>query len=351
MAQAIESRAVEHWRSLDGLRGLAILFVVFSHLVPAALATAGMVGVTLFFVLSGFLITNLLLVEEREHGSVALPAFYGRRAIRLLPALFVYLAVIGLIYGWEITWPPLVYAGNYAQLFGLNLEMNLHTWSLAVEEHFYLLWPILLIGVPATRKPRWLGLAVLLLIGWRLAVPSDQWAYQASDTNAFALGLGCLLAVLRARGTWRPPESGIFLRAPLLGLLALGAWPVNSAEEFISVGRWLPIVAALFSCVVVWAAVQASDYLMLANVPLRWFGRISYALYLWHLPVIYAVRVDFGRTWTSMSLAFLISVGLAAISWRIVEAPMLTSRLRARFERVPQSGVVDPTTTGRRPAI
>ena len=133
------------WGSLDGIRGLAIILVVIAHAFPETFAGGGAPGVSLFFVLSGFLITSLLLGEIETSGRIDLKKFFGRRALRLAPALIVYLSVAAIAEGWSSVWPSLLYLGNYAQIAGSDVGVNVHTWSLAVEEHFYLLWPVLFV--------------------------------------------------------------------------------------------------------------------------------------------------------------------------------------------------------------
>ena len=186
----------ERWRSLDGIRGLAIILVVISHAFPGTYAMGGPAGVSLFFVLSGFLITSLLLSENESNGRIDLKKFFGRRALRLGPALIVYLSFMVILQGWSATLPTLFYLGNYAQIAGGYVGANAHTWSLAVEEHFYLVWPLLFVFLSASKPKRrlvWVASATVLLLGWRFAVPDGLWAYVGTDTNAYALALGCLV--------------------------------------------------------------------------------------------------------------------------------------------------------------
>ena len=166
--------SVRRWPALDGLRGFAILFVLAADSAIVNVYVAGQIGVTLFFVLSGFLITYLLLDEVDDTGGVDLKAFYGRRALRLLPALLVYLVGIALLMSilglglpiWDMTWPPAVYMANYVQILGQDLYAHRHLWSLAVEEHFYLVWPVL-VWLGATRRLKILGLVLVGLVAWR----------------------------------------------------------------------------------------------------------------------------------------------------------------------------------------
>jgi peptidoglycan/LPS O-acetylase OafA/YrhL len=290
----------------------------------------------LFFVLSGFLITYLLLDEVADSGGVDLKAFYARRALRLLPALLVYLVGIAFLMSvlglglpiWDMTWPPALYLANYVQILGQDLYAHRHLWSLAVEEHFYLVWPVL-VWLGATRRLRILGLVLVGLVVWRLGIGSIDpiWAYQSTDTNAYALGLGCLVAAAHHRG-WRiqlhrrTAEAGVFL------LVFLSLVPVRDLDHLYEVGVWLPPLAALVAAASVYAAVELSPVFLGAS-GLRWFGGISYALYLWHAPLLQIPALDaspFTRL-TAVGLA----IGIAWMSWTWIESPILNSRWRQRL--------------------
>jgi peptidoglycan/LPS O-acetylase OafA/YrhL len=318
------------------LRGIAILFVLAAHSAVVNVYVAGQVGVTLFFVLSGFLITYLLLDEVADSGGVDLKAFYARRALRLLPALLVYLVGIAFLMSvlglglpiWDMTWPPALYLANYVQILGQDLYAHRHLWSLAVEEHFYLVWPVL-VWLGATRRLRILGLVLVGLVVWRLGIGSIDpiWAYQSTDTNAYALGLGCLVAAAHHRG-WRiqlhrrTAEAGVFL------LVFLSLVPVRDLDHLYEVGVWLPPLAALVAAASVYAAVELSPVFLGAS-GLRWFGGISYALYLWHAPLLQIPALDaspFTRL-TAVGLA----IGIAWMSWTWIESPILNSRWRQRL--------------------
>jgi len=278
---------------LDGLRGIAIILVVLCHafVVPADLG--GVVGVTLFFVLSGYLITRLLLIERDSRGSIDLRSFYGRRALRLFPALVVYLtalasllAVLGIDMDvWKATWPPAFYLGNYAQILGHDVFPHRQTWSLAVEEHFYLVWPLLVV-MGATRRVKLLAGSVAVLIGWRFMVGSFDllWAYQGTDTNAFALGAGALLAVTRHQGLAPrlprfTPHTGVLL------LIVATFVPVDSPADFLASAVWLSPVVTTISLLIILGVLDHPTPFLRSRI-LTWSGLISYALYLWHAPLM-----------------------------------------------------------------
>ena len=284
----------------------------------------------MFFVLSGFLITSLLLSENESNGRIDLKKFFGRRALRLAPALLVYLSFIAVTQGWSVTWPSLFYVGNYAQIAGGDVGLNVHTWSLAVEEHFYLVWPLLFVFLSASRPKQRLVLvasATVFLLGWRFAVPDAMWAYQGTDTNAYALALGCLVAL--GRVSWTP--SVRLAKLCLVGIVALGFYPVASVEEFLGTGRWVAPVAATLGGIAVWASATYTQDWLASRLPVQ-AGRISYALYLWHPAVLFLFLSRISADPTLVSLgAIAVSIGLAILSWWCVEAPVLRSRWAARM--------------------
>jgi peptidoglycan/LPS O-acetylase OafA/YrhL len=327
---------VRRWPALDGLRGVAILLVLAAHSDLIHVYVAGMVGVSLFFVLSGFLITYLLLVESDDTGGVNLRAFYGRRALRLLPALAVYLvgiAVLMSILGlalpiWDMSWPPAVYLANYVQIAGQDIYAHRHLWSLAVEEHFYLVWPVLVM-LGATKRVKTLAVLVVGLLLWRLGVGifNPMWAYHATDTNAYALGLGCLLAVAYYQG-WRIRLHRRTAEAGVILLAALSLVPIKGLDHLYEIGVWLPPVAASVAAVCVLAAIELSPA-FLHSASVRWFGAISYSLYLWHAPLL---QIPYLANTTLTRLgAVLIAIGIAWMSWRWIERPILRSKWRQRL--------------------
>ncbi len=323
---------------LDGLRGLAILLVVVSHAFILPAVMGGVVGVTLFFVLSGYLITRLLLIERDEHGSISLSYFYGRRALRLFPALAVYLLVLAVLLSvsgleapiWDITWPPALYSSNYAQILGHDVFPHRQTWSLAVEEHFYLIWPVL-VGLGATTRIRALGVVVVLLLAWRVAMANFDllWAYQGTDTNAYALGAGCLLASARHQGV--APRLPRVTPLAGMGFFASASFlPVAGITGFLQMAVWLAPTVALVAMLTISSVLDHRTPFLRGRV-LGWLGLVSYGLYLWHAPLMVLPPLSLSVGGRVLGLAM--AVGLAAISWHFVERPILHSRLRRRFQR------------------
>lgn len=318
-----------HVRALDGLRGLAVLLVVAVH--ATGQPAGGQLGVDLFFVLSGFLITTLLLEERADKGRVSLGRFYARRARRLLPALALLLAAYLLIDiakghdGLSTVALGGLYFGNVVQAFshpnplvhgGLG-----HLWSLAEEEQFYLLWPVLVPLVVRCRRPvAVLSLVLAILVVYRFVLAmhgaSHGRLYNGPDTHADGLVAGCAIAFVRLRRpTFALPET--------VAILGVGAAIIALITRTASV-HWdvlgLPFaeascVAALAAALTIpgWAAVLSWE-------PLRWFGRISYSLYLWHYMLIWAFD------WRLRPLAALLAIAVAYASTRWVEEPIRRRR-------------------------
>lgn len=334
-----------HVPALDGLRGIAILLVVGFHYFHFPLG--GQDGVDLFFVLSGFLITTLLL-EERERGAVSLPRFYARRARRLLPALFVMLAVfvvVGAVRGENKLAVALIgtsYVGNalvaYGSRFGLELARSPlgPLWSLAEEEQFYLLWPALLLVVVRFRhSARWIAGLFLALVLYRAALfglHSPSRVYAGPDTRADGLVAGCLLAFLW-RGGLRVGEG---VAKAAVTIVAGGAFCAWAFAWWPALG--LPIFE-IAGAALVCAAVSETELARgLAWRPLTWLGERSYSLYLWNLPVLVAATSLAGKTVGAKVGALLAAVSIAAASYQLIEQ---------RFRRVrtrPSADTVEPAT-------
>src|SRR5215207_2414801 len=338
---------------LDGIRGVAILLVVLVHL--RDWPRGGFLGVDVFFTLSGFLITTLLLEEWRARGSISLRHFYARRSLRLLPAVTVLLVaycafavatggpylgtrLAGVAYGAS-------YTANWPQAFGSAFpEQEIgFLWTLAIEEQFYLLWPgLLLIGLHAARlSPRRLTVAICCLVAaiwaWRLVLTADDVAgrriYFGTDTRLDQLLLGAALAAwfvrrpVSARGSWP-------LRLAGWAGVAYLAWRLFDSIYF----RWwyptvwIASIGLAAAAVLAWVVTGSSPTLgwLLGLRWLRWIGTLSYSLYLWHVPAIRAVdRSVLSQTGPLRAVAGLaLSLLLAAASYRFVERPFLRRRRR-----------------------
>jgi peptidoglycan/LPS O-acetylase OafA/YrhL len=382
--------AMRYIPALDGLRGVAVLSVIALH-AGFPWARYGFLGVDLFFVLSGFLITTLLLREWQCTGAINLRAFYVRRAARLFPALGALLVAVAL---WSLTFASdgladrnwvgilssLLYAANWTVALGIREHIGLlqHTWSLAIEEQFYLLWPFVLVALLrrgwSWKRLLWLTLggallsAVWRVILWRLTL--EPWrGYAGTDTRADGLLLGCALALLLLNVPAISSRRIGYVLLPVVGLAVLGcvaiSWFGVTLRDFWWYSRGGYAVAALLSAALVLLAATGSVPLfrrVLSVAPLVWIGRISYGLYLWHYPILNSLERSTRTldTWERLGLIAL-TVGVALLSWVAVERPVqqwarrrlihstvasvqYTSPQRVHALR-PNEYVTEPTTT------
>jgi peptidoglycan/LPS O-acetylase OafA/YrhL len=344
------SRSIKYIPALDGVRGVAVLTVFASHANIPGFAVGG-AAVDAFFVLSGDLITTILLAEVMRTGSIAIPAFYLRRVKRLAPALLLLVllyAVLAPLVLFERT--PTEHAGlsvltflylmDYGRAFFIAHNALTHTWSLAVEEHFYLVWPLALLAlarwVPARHWLKALAIAYLAATAWRcLSIDLFGWrsAYFRFDTRLSALILGALLAMLFSTET-TPRERNFWTLGMIVGAVAITAfacWIYDGAE---STGGWGTLGIALaeaLSAGVILSVVEAhrngaSNALskILSTTILLQTGKISYGLYLYHYPLTYWL---YGSDWWVMLLVSLpATVALAVVSYRYLEQPILKGR-------------------------
>ncbi len=298
--------------ALDGLRAVAIAAVVGYH-IDSAVVPAGHYGVCLFFVLSGYVVTGSLCAEMDRTGGVNLGSFYRKRVLRLFPAILavcVAMAAVGT--DWSRLIAVLGFYANYARIEGLDLGRLTHTWFIAVIAHFYLLWPLVLAALPAKHRPRILAGLVLAAIAWRAAaigIMSPGWVYNATDTNAAALLVGCYLAVARP-AAWR------FARWSVPALLALMLVPAFGNTD--AAVLWGGFAALALSALMVQYAL--TDPAWLANPVLLRVAELSFGLYLWHYVFI--------RSDIALWLALVLTAAATAASWYLLEQPVL--RLAAR---------------------
>jgi peptidoglycan/LPS O-acetylase OafA/YrhL len=300
--------------ALDGLRGLAILLVVLDHGEVRAFVGAGAVGVTLFFVLSGYLITGLLLREHDRSGRIDLRAFYLRRARRLLPALAVFLVLSVAYYGAAAVPTAVVtilYIANVpASDSGASLFFPLHhMWSLAVEEQFYLVWPaaaLLLLRLGRTPKRVTMGFLALTVLALLVRAGSYplfgyDWTYRSTLTNLFPLLAGAALATAVRSSAWRATRALGVLGAAILVTASLA--PIALSEEWMIERTILTVVGAVM------LLTRTDGWMRFA--PLRYCGRVSYGWYLWH--VLFQLELG-GIEGT------LVSFGVAVLSFHLWES-------------------------------
>lgn len=339
---------------LDGLRALAVIAVLLYH-AGMSWIPGGFLGVEVFFVISGYLITSLLLAEYRERGRIDLKAFWLGRARRLLPALYLVLIVTlvftvlflpeevaGLrsdvlaAFGYVTNWYLVFAQESYFEAVGRPSLLK-HLWSLAVEEQFYLLWPILFTAGMALLRRRVLLAVVagavastmLMVILYQPGVDPSR-IYYGSDTRAAGLLIGAALAFLLAPGRARRRWTLVLL-PDVLGLAALAAlvyFCLNFGEfdPFLYQGG-LALVS-LVTAVLIAAIVQPYGYMsgwILGSQPLRWVGLRSYGIYLWHWPVFVVTRPQLDVSIDGVPLLaarLVLTVALAELSYRYVETPI-----------------------------
>ena len=363
----LRTDAIGYMPGLDGLRTLAVFAVIAYHL-NLTWAPGGLLGVSLFFVLSGYLITNILLTQWERTGTIDLRNFWLRRARRLLPALFVMLAGV---MSWVAFFDPerlaalkqevpaaIFYTSNwylifhqvsYFERFGPPSPLG-HIWSLAVEEQFYLFWPLLLgLGLRCLPQRKWIiwgTVAVALASAAAMAliyIPGHDPSrvYYGTDTRAFALLVGAVLAMVWPGRKITADLSGkkrlALDAAGSMGLLVvlLMIWKTNQYQTFLYQGGLL-LYSLAAACVVAALAHPASRLGRLFGWgPLRWLGECSYGIYLWHYPVIVLTSSvvdtegpDFSRALWQITA----SIILAALSRYLIEEPIRYGR-RRRFQR------------------
>jgi peptidoglycan/LPS O-acetylase OafA/YrhL len=345
-------------KPLDGLRCLAVTLVVWQHchsLVPFGNEGVGIYGVWLFYALSGFLITGILLRERDRMSSRsltlrrALGTFYTRRVLRIFPAYYLLLLVLGVTallpgFAQDIAWYG-TYLSNWMMAArGAYPPATGHLWSLAVEEQFYLVWPLLLLLLPRRQLPRLLVGAIVLAVIARsliqLVIANAVTVATPTISNLDSLGIGALLAWHGHAHPGRSDSRARMLRFALAAGVALilvnlylsffvqRGWRIFNVTEALSaalVSVWLINHAALPE-----AGIARE---VLSWRPIAYVGKISYGLYLYHFPLIYAFRNSETLGWVSLRIgategfAFFVvvaltSLAIAALSWRFFERPM-----------------------------
>ncbi len=359
---------------LDGLRAVAVLGVLVYHLNRDWLP-GGYLGVDIFFVLSGYLITMLLLAEHRERGRIDLPVFWSRRIRRLLPALLVLLVVMAILINlggdplaigaargdllatlfYVANWHFITSGQTYFAQF-VSVSPDRHTWSLAIEEQFYLFWPILVSLVLSRLGRRSLAL-VALVVGtasalWMVAVfdPVDpSRAYYGTDSRIFELLAGGLLAVALA-GRWRDRVAVWGRRLAPLALLGIAAVYVGLADDNDLYYHGGAVALSLAVAVLI-AGLEAGSWIdrLLSVRPMVLVGLASYGMYLWHFPVIIFTNQRLGPTTSPEFALFAVAVTFAAtaVSYVVVETPIRRRGLLLGYKLTPARLVrVVPAASG-----
>ncbi len=383
---------------LDGLRAIAVLAVLAYH-IGLSWAPGGLLGVGVFFTLSGYIITDLLLGQQARTGSLQLVDFWFRRARRLLPALFVMLIVVvgwvalfdraqlaalrGMVASAALyvsNWWLIAQHQSYFSRFGPPSSLG-HLWSLAVEEQFYLVWPwLVLLGLRLYRGRRripsefyGLAAATLLLAAasaaamWLLYHPGydPTRVYDGTDTRAFALLIGAALAFVWPSRKLRTSMSKASTRSldavGAVGLLIIAVliWRTTEYSEFLYQGGLVLLSVATAMVVAAVAAPASLVGRLLGAGPVRWIGVRSYGIYLWHYPII--VLTTPANSTDSLArgaLQVAASIVVAALSWHFVEEPIRHGALErwwktlrpARTRAAAGEGEPAPTRRAARPA-
>jgi peptidoglycan/LPS O-acetylase OafA/YrhL len=352
-----------HRPALDGIRGLGMLSVVVFHTMTYLVDWYGPYGhtvlpgsfiaVDVFFALSGFLITSLLLEERRRTGEVSMRRFYIRRGLRLLPALYATIAGFGVVFlfSGDATLRSYVSAVvkmlTYSSNFFIGKDVFLtswfgQTWSLAIEEQFYIVWPVVLVGLLYVFRRRPQALAgvlaavIVAVVAWRIVLLHEHhmlWSdvYYRTDARIDQPLVGAMLALLLHFGI--VPEKP----RPWLGLAGLAGWMAATALAspfHPSYFQWVAPAMLVASCATILGVLHGRGIAaaILGSRPLRWFGRISYTLYLVHVGVFELVRVHIhgeGRNWLRIIVANGVALVVTVIVHRAIEAPAL--RLKDRW--------------------
>jgi len=362
------------------VRALAVLAVMAFHEgIPGALG--GYLGVDIFFVLSGYLITDLLAAQQARRGRMGLGGFWMRRARRLLPALAVLLVTVtaavaviepgqlgtlrpalGAAATYSSNWYQALHHVSYFATFGPPAPLQ-HLWSLAIEEQFYLVWPLILglvLLLTVNRRVRagiaWAGAAASALLMAILYTPGadPSLVYYGTDTHATALLVGSAIALTcpLARMITAPPE--LARRLDFIGVagLAVLAWAVGhfTGADPAVYPAGLILAALAAAALILAAAAPGTIGSLLSLPPLRWLGVRSYGIYLWHWPVIALTVAILGRqpgdAWLWIIEAA-VAIGLAAASWRWIETPIMRDGFLGTL-RTCQRVLAESVTAARR---
>jgi peptidoglycan/LPS O-acetylase OafA/YrhL len=358
------SGPIKYLPGLDGLRAISVVAVMMYH-AQLTWLHGGFLGVEVFFVISGYLITMLLMKEHRRHATIDLRTFWMRRARRLLPALYTLLLTVSIVTVafyraglaalrpqvvaallYVTNWYLIVVNASYFDQLGRPLVLR-HLWSLAVEEQFYLVWPLIIFGLLKLTKAR-IGPMAIAIGGGALA--SAAWmaylytpgqdpsrVYYGTDTRASGLLIGALLALF-----WRPENIARSTAADhgrvydVLGLASLAVIAVfflNATETGPFLYRGGFVLLSLVTLVAIAAATHPATYfgrVLMGNKALTWVGVRSYGLYLWHWPIFVYTRPGLDVPWgvyPTLALRLVLTVVCAELSYRFIELPVRAGAL------------------------
>lgn len=334
---------------LDGLRALSVLIVIIAHMGFEHIVPGGF-GVTVFFFISGFLITRLLLAENAAKGTIKLGKFYARRFIRLYPALLYMIFLssalyIALGYGRPSVLEIAAGIGYFTNVFQVQSHIHgiepfmpwTHLWSLAVEEHFYLGFPLLLVLFRKNTKRLAFALGGIIVAAaiWRIYIvfgtniPASEYNYMMTDARIDSLAWGCLLSVILHNLRSVEQLDWLIGLVPsafaTMGILASFLIRDDSFRYTLRFSLQGLSIFVLMLNLYYWR-VLAFAFSILDFKPIAWLGTISYALYLWHVPILDLAVRSFGGGLDVRILAVLVSVLMAAFSFYMVEKPFIALR-------------------------
>lgn len=366
-------------KSLDGVRGIAVFFVLLLH-TSQSLFRGGWVGVDLFFVLSGYLISTLLLNEYKKYGDISFVNFYARRGLRLVPALIIAVLLANLLwdYSRESFWFG---AGNqttatfaalfyFTNLLNLNLTGNLaHVWSLSIEEHFYFIWPFLMLFVVLKQSFRvqlvlvcsliiavtafrlYLSVAPITLLDGHILLDPYRFSLARFDTIMF----GALLAIIMSEKKYREAKftknNSIVIGASCMIFFAGVLLKLNLDGPVMKMGGFFLINIVCMLAVL--TALKNPQTFLLNNKIARWLGTRSYGIYVYHIPIFFAVdqymvNSNIQNIYLEVGLKYLLSLGFAGASFSFIEVPVL--RLKSRFA-TPKKPAIEVIPESPNPSI
>lgn len=340
--------------NLEGLRAFAVISVMISHWINTSYLFKipfGHAGVQVFFVLSGFLITRILLHERAQNKKLnkSLKTFYIRRTLRIFPLYYLVLALLIALNVGEIRsgalW-HLTYTSNFYNLAQQGWQFPSHFWSLAVEEQFYLVWPLIILAMPIKwlRQSIWFCFLIGLLLTWGLSYLGEfKMSSMIPLVNFDALAGGALIAYYSAERVQRLFKTHIWIglfvawcTILLLDNFQISTHPLRAAQHTIMILLFIGIVASLAT-----TKQLTFSSVVLGNSVIRYIGKISYGIYIIHMfapkfwrwlsqiPFLSHLSDWFIFGWSALFLNFTWTLILAGVSWRIIESPM--NRLKARF--------------------
>jgi peptidoglycan/LPS O-acetylase OafA/YrhL len=345
-------KTFDYQPSLDGVRAIAVLLVMVNH---TGLVHAGRLGVDIFFVLSGYLITSILVSEFSATGRISLKKFYARRALRILPAVILFLLVVNICASIfqthkdvaTVRWDSLgalFYIANWLRAFGHDIGVLGHLWSLSIEEQFYFFWPVALVfflshKLSANQIILVAGLTVFLVNVDRIylyhGIQSYDRIYNGLDTRADALLIGCVLGL----SGYEIFSRRVFALLGLLGgifvlYVVFFGYPVPADLQFpveLTAGGTFFVVGVAFVLAAILSNPETIFAKLLRLPPLVWTGRLSYGLYLWHYFVFAFVAGWFRKSGPLQlfPLQVVVTFVLATLSYYLLERPCL--KLKKKF--------------------